>query len=134
MNPEFIKKIKVFSVQLLLVSIATFLLHSYLYSYIGVDTITILPLWQIYVFLTIIVFVLYTWIVYKHTQGNTEVFNYFMIGTIIKMVLAIIFLLPVFLSSLESKKPDVLNFFIPYFIFLAFEVFIITRLLNQKTE
>ena len=77
---------------------------------------------------------MYAWILYKYTQGKTEVFNYFMIGTMIKMILALVFLLPVFLSDIETKRPDVFNFFIPYFIFLAFEVFIITRLLNQKSE
>lgn len=94
----------------------------------------IIPLWQIYIFLTAIVFIIYTGILYQYTKGKTEVFNYFMLGTMLKMILAMIFLLPVFLSELDSKKPDVFNFFIPYFIFLAFEVFLITKLLNQKTK
>jgi len=134
MNLEFIKKIKVFGVQLIAVSVLLYLLHSYLHSYIGKEAIKILPLWQIYLFLTVVVFIIYAWILYKYTQGKTEVFNYFMIGTMLKMVLAIVFLLPIFLSDLESKRPDVFNFFIPYFVFLTFEVFMVTRLLNQETE
>lgn len=134
MNSKFIKSIKTFAIQLIVISALLYLLHIYLYSYIGSDLITVLPIWQIYTFLTLIVFVIYTWIVYKYYQGKTEIFNYFMIGTILKMLLALVFLLPVFLSDLESKRPDVFNFFIPYFIFLAFEVFILTRLLNETTE
>lgn len=134
MNPNFVAKLKVFALQLVAFTIVTFLLHSYLSSYIGVEIIKILPLWQIYLFLMMVVFVIYGWILYNYTRGKKEVFNYFMIGTILKMILAIVFLLPVFLSDLPTKRPDVFNFFIPYFLFLAFEVFLLTRLLNDKKE
>jgi hypothetical protein len=49
----------------------------------------------------------------------------------VKMVLAILFLLPLLLSSLDDKIPDVFNFFIPYFIFLIFEIYSITSLLKE---
>lgn len=134
MSTEFLKKIKVFAIQLAVFSAFLFGIHSYIFMHIGSEMTIILPLWQIYIFLTAIVFIIYAWILYQYTKGKTEVFNYFMIGTMAKMILAMIFLLPVFLSDMESKRPDVFNFFIPYFIFLALEVFLITKLLNQKTE
>lgn len=132
MNPTFTNALKAFSIQFLLVFVALFVLHSYLWSYVGTDIETTLPLWQIYVFQGIIIFAIYTWIAYQYSKGKKEVFNYFMLGTFIKMILAIVFLIPVFLSDLEGKRPDVINFFIPYFIFLAFEVYVITRLINKS--
>ena len=128
--PYFLKK---FSIQFLLLAIALFALHSYLWSHLGNEVQVILPLWQIYIFQALVVFAIFSWIAYKYSKGKKEIFNYFMLGTFVKMILALLFLLPVFLSDLEGKRPDVINFFIPYFIFLAFEVFIITRLIT-KTE
>jgi len=135
MNPKLIKSLSVFGVQLLIVSILLFVLHIYLYSHMNIDGVLVLPIWQIYLFHTIVVFIVYAWVMFKYIQGKKqEVFNYFMIGTILKMVLSIVFLLPVFFSDIESKRPDVINFFLPYFIFLAFEVFMITKLINEKKQ
>ena len=36
------------------------------------------------------------------------------------------------LSDFEDKQPDVFNFFIPYFLFLFFEVYSLTRFLQKK--
>jgi len=52
--------------------------------------------------------------------------------TLLKMILAIVFLLPVFLSETENKQPDVFNFFIPYFLYLFFEVYSLTTFLQKK--
>jgi hypothetical protein len=48
------------------------------------------------------------------------------------MTVAILFLLPLLLSDFENKQPDVFNFFIPYFLYLFFEVYSVTKFL-QKT-
>jgi hypothetical protein len=50
------------------------------------------------------------------------------------MVLAIVFLLPLFFGKSENNKVEVINFFAVYFVFLAFEVFTITRLIAKETE
>lgn len=134
MSSNFTKAVSVFTVQLFLLSVTLFGLHSYLFSYLGNSSLILLPLWQIYLFHTIIVFVFYTWILFSYSKGKNEIFNYFMTGTLIKMVLALLFLLPVFISELATKRPDVFNFFIPYFLFLAFEVVTITRLINRGKD
>lgn len=134
MTAKFQKEIKQFLPQLLGLTLFAFLLHSYLLSHIAEIESRLLPLWQIYIFIAVTVLLIYSWILFKVVKGNTEVFNYFMIGTMLKMILALVFLIPVFISELDSKRADVFNFFIPYFIFLAFEVFVITRLINSKTE
>tara|TARA_B100001093_G_C26612558_1_gene920872 strand:- start:545 stop:715 length:171 start_codon:yes stop_codon:yes gene_type:complete len=53
--------------------------------------------------------------------------------TLLKMILLILFLLPLFLSDFEAKRTVLFNFFVPYFFFLFFEIFSLKKLL-QKPE
>lgn len=131
MNAEFLKRVGFFLIQLLLVSVLIFGIHSYLLYHFAHETPLFFPVWQMYVFHFIITALLYGFINYKYSQGKTEIFNLFMIGTFLKMILVIIFLLPLLLSEFENKQPDVFNFFISYFFFLAFEVFSITKFLQK---
>jgi len=64
--------------------------------------------------------------------GKTEVFNAFMLGVLFKMGLVLVFLLPWLLSKPEQQGYDLTNFFTPYFILLAFEVYSITEFLQKK--
>ncbi len=129
---DFKKRQLAFLLQIIGVSVLLFAVHSYLLYYFAKEIIFFFPLWQIYTFHLIITTVLYTIINYKSSTGKKDIFNLFMVMTIFKMVLAILFLLPLILSDFESKQPDVFNFFIPYFVYLFFEVFTITKFL-QKT-
>lgn len=107
--------------------------HAYLLSHFTEDKTFFFPLWQIYVFHFIITSALYTIINYKYSKGKTDIFNTFMLSTFLKMVLAILFLLPLLLSDLENKQPDVFNFFIPYFLYLFFEVYSLTNFLKKTS-
>jgi len=130
MNPSFKKRQVSFLLQVVLLSLILFGVHSYLLFHFGKDLSLFFPIWQIYVFHFAITTLLYTAINYRYSIGKTEIFNLFMLATLLKMILAILFLLPLLLSDFESKKPDVINFFIPYFIYLAFEVIAITKFLQ----
>jgi len=132
MNPEFIKRQSHFLIQLLVVSVLVFGIHSYLLYHFAKETVLFFPIWQIYTFHYIITALLYGLINYKFSQGKTEIFNLFTGGTLLKMIIAIVFLLPLLLSEFKNKQPDVFNFFIPYFLFLAFEVFSITKFLQKN--
>jgi len=46
--------------------------------------------------------------------------------------LTFVFLLPWILSKPEQKGVDLANFFVPYFIFLAFEVLSVVKFLQKK--
>ncbi len=105
--------------------------HSY-FSYYFVDTNLFFAIWQIYLFLFVVTFLVFTVINYRYSNGKTTIFNLFLGATVLKMILAIIFLLPLLLSDIENKKIDVINFFIPYFLFLFFEVFTINTFLQKK--
>lgn len=131
MNSIFKARQLTFIVQNIALTLVLFGVHIYLVSYFF-HTVFFFPIWQIYAFHFVITTLLYTVINYKNSKGNTDVFNTFMILTLIKMALAIVFLLPLLLSDFEKKQPDIFNFFIPYFIYLFFEVYSLTQFLQKK--
>ncbi len=132
MNEIFKKRQTSFIIQLIVASVLLFGIHSYLLHYFASDTSFFFPVWQIYVFHIIVTFLLFTVINYKYSKGSTQIFNTFMVSTFLKMILAILFLLPLLLSDFENKQPDVFNFFIPYFLFLFFEVYTLTAFLGKN--
>ena len=121
-----------FLLQLIGVSILLFAIHSYLMYHFAKETTFFFPLWQIYTFHLIITLTLYTIINFRFSNGKKDIFNLFMVMTFFKMAFAILFLLPLILSDLENKQPDVFNFFIPYFLYLFFEVFALTKFLQKQ--
>ncbi len=129
---DFKKRQVEFLLQLIGVSALLFATHSYLLYHFANEVTLFFPIWQIYTFHLIITLVLYTIINYRFSSGKKDVFNLFMVMTIIKMVLAILFLLPLILSSVENMQPDIFNFFIPYFLYLFFEVFTLTKFLQKS--
>lgn len=128
---DFKKRQITFLLQLIGVSILLFAIHSYLLYHFTKETTFFFPLWQIYSFHLIITLVLYTIINYRFSTGKKDIFNLFMVMTFFKMALAILFLSPLILSDFENKQPDVFNFFIPYFFYLFFEVFALTKFLQK---
>lgn len=128
---EFKKRQIVFLLQLLGVSVVLYAIHSYLLHHFASDKVFFFPIWQIYTFHLIITLLFFTIINFRYASGKKDIFNLFMAMTIIKMVLAILFLLPLILSNFQSKQPDVFNFFIPYFLYLFFEVFAVTKFLQK---
>ncbi|OUS02428.1 hypothetical protein A9Q86_04070 [Flavobacteriales bacterium 33_180_T64] len=131
MNTEFKSRQLSFLVQALIFTAIVFGIHVYLVSYLVQEMVLIIPIWQIYVFHFVVTLLLISVINYKFSKGSKAIFNIFMIATFLKMILAILFLLPVLLSELENKQPDVFNFFIPYFLFLFFEVYSLTKFLQK---
>ena len=128
---DFKKRQITFMLQLLGVGVLIFVVHSYLLHHFTKEMPFFFPLWHIYTFHIVITLAFYSIINYRFSIGKTDIFNLFMIMTFFKMVLAILFLLPLILSEFENKHPDVFNFFIPYFLFLFFEVFALTRFLQK---
>lgn len=58
----------------------------------------------------------------------------FMAFSLLKMLASIIFLLPLIQAENMDYIPDVLAFFIPYFLFLLFEIFYAIKILNSKPK
>ncbi len=131
MNNIFKKRQVSFLIQLVFLTGILLGIHSYL-SYYFVKEILFFSLWQVYIFHFLVTLLVYSVINYQDAVGKTQIFNSFMISTVLKMILAVLFLLPLLMSTFENKKPDVFNFFIPYFLYLAFEVYSLNKIL-QKT-
>lgn len=134
MNSIFKKRQLNFVIQLVAFCGLLFAVHSYLIYHFAKDAVTFFPLWHIYIFQIITVLIVYSLINYRDSIGKSEVFNTFILGMLLKMILAMVFLLPWILSKPENKGVDLANFFIPYFLFLAFEVYSVTNFLQNKSQ
>jgi hypothetical protein len=128
---DFKKRQLAFLLQLIGITIVLYAVHSYLVYHFAKDISLFFPLWQIYTFHLVITLIVYSVINYRYASGKKDIFNLFMVMTFLKMAFSILFLLPLILSDFENKQPDVFNFFIPYFLFLFFEVFALTKFLQK---
>ncbi|RLD28175.1 MAG: hypothetical protein DRI75_07625 [Bacteroidetes bacterium] len=111
-------------------TITLFLIHTYI-IYQFFEGQLFLPIWSIYVFNAILVLIVYTVLNYKAKQNSEKVYQLFLGLTMLKMVLAIVFLLPLFFGKSEHSQLEVVNFFIPYFLFLMFEIFSLNKFLQK---
>ncbi len=133
MNAAFKSRQLAFLVQVVVITLVLLGIHAYLLSHFAKNSNYLIPIWQIYMFHFTVTTLLYSVINLQYSRGKTEIFNLFMGFTFLKMILVIVFLLPVLLSDIEKKQPDIFNFFIPYFFYLFFEVYSITRFLQNKS-
>lgn len=132
MPDSFKKRQLLFMLQLLIGAAILYLFHIYLLNALQAKSKFIIPLWNTYLFHSISVLIVYSIINFRFSNGKTQVFNPFILLMILKMFLVVVFLLPLFLSDAPNKVSDAVHFFIPYFIFLAFEVYSIKQFLSAK--
>lgn len=111
----FMTKLAAFTAVLIAAHYAVFLLFFK-------DTILYIPIWFIYLFNAALVLIVFGIIKYKVNKGSTKAYNLFLILTMSKMALAIVFLIPLFMGKSSSPITEVFNFFIPYFLYLSFEI------------
>ena len=98
-------------------------IHYYIFHTFFSEIELYFPLWVIYLFNAGLVLLVFLIIRIQMARGYTKTYNLFLILTVSKMALAIVFLLPLFADKSENAVVDVINFFIPYFLFLGFEIF-----------
>jgi hypothetical protein len=87
---------------------------------------------SIYLFHFLTVAVSYTLLVLVNKYFFQQTGYAFLAFGIIKMGLSVFFLMPVIDSEIANKIPDVLSFFIPFFIFLLLETIFSVNLLNSS--
>ncbi|MEK6152805.1 hypothetical protein WIW50_06075 [Flavobacteriaceae bacterium 3-367] len=125
------KEMGVFLVKLLAFAGLLFAVHFYILLQLFSGTLYF-PLWGIYLFNAALVLAVYVVLRWYAAQESKNVFKIFLMLTIAKMALVIIFLLPLFLKKSDHTLVEVFNFFIPYFLLLLFETIAINKFL-QKT-
>lgn len=127
-----IKKIKCLFVYLVPVAvlfyfIQYFILSTY-FNYIEFKITTL----SIYLFHFLTVAVSYSLLVMVNKYFFQQTGYAFLAFGVIKMGLSVFFLMPVINSDIDNKVPDVLSFFIPFFVFLLLETIFSINLLNSS--
>lgn len=113
-------------------SIAVLLLHYLIDAFTGVVSYySLVSIYAFHILSALAVMAIIHW-VYKTSQDHT---GFAFMGTsLLKMLAAIVFLLPSFLADEKPGFGNILNFFIPYFLFLIFEATQVVKLINSKGE
>ncbi len=88
--------------------------------------------WSIYLFHLLITLVSYGFLLFVNRTFADKTGFAFMGFSLFKMMAAIVFLIPLIQSDLESQIPDVSAFFITYFLYLFFETLFAVRLLSKQ--
>ena len=110
------------------------LFQELLYTYILPDIILYNPIWKNYILLVIMSLVTFGLIVFVNLVIKEYTGFAFIASIVFKMFVTLWFLFPLITSDVLNKTPDVLNFFLPFFIFLVIEVLFSIRLLQSKTS
>jgi hypothetical protein len=124
------KKLQNPYVFILLISAVIFMIH---YSIdLVFNVVTYYSLFSIYIFHTISALSVAGIVQLVHKNSQDHAGFAFMGTSLLKMLAAILFLLPRFLSDDKPSFTNILNFFIPYFVFLIFEAIQVIKLINQE--
>lgn len=86
----------------------------------------------VYSFHVLATFLIFLFLSYVHITFRDKTGFAFMASSLLKMLAAVLFLLPMMLSDVSNPFHDMLAFFIPYFLFLIFETICAVRLINIK--
>ncbi|GLB52869.1 hypothetical protein NBRC110019_19090 [Neptunitalea chrysea] len=89
-------------------------------------------LWIIYVYLFSLTLLIYLGLYYLSKFLKDYVGMGFLIGVVIKMLASFLLFIPLINLDGYNYLADILNFFIPYFIFLIFETIGAISLINKK--
>ena len=108
-----------FYFRLILGSLFLFAINTAFNSFVY-EILFIIPLWKIYVFNAALVLMSY-WTLYWVEKTKFNFLTAFIIASINKMLISIIFLSPAFDSN-GNKEGLILTFFTIYFVFLFFEI------------
>lgn len=105
--------------------------HYYVLSVIMPGAIFLIPIWSIYAFNAIMVAAIIAIVLHYAAKKSEKLFYIFLAYTLLKMLLAVVFLLPLFVQESAYETAEVANFFIPYFGFLVLEVFTLFDFLKK---
>ena len=108
-----------------------FSLQYFITTQLAADT-PFYPLWTIYLFHVMSVIIVFSALLavdnlYKEYTGYA-----FMGATLMQMLAAVVFLIPLIKAKLAEPVPDIAAFFIPYFLFLFFETIFAIKIINSK--
>ncbi len=121
-----------FAYRLLPFTIILFFVQYLITAFLLGDMDLYYPVYAIYLFhflATLIIYIILI-LIYNNFQDKTGFA--FMGASLLKMLAAVLFLLPMLLNNSSNPFANLLSFFIPYFLFLIFETFYAVKLINVK--
>lgn len=112
-------------------SILLFVIQYAIVNYIlGIEFYYSTP--AIYLFHVAATFLIYLFLAFVHNSFSDKTGFAFMACSLLKMLAAVLFLLPMMLNNVSNPFQDMIAFFIPYFLFLIFETIYAVKLINTK--
>lgn len=112
-------------------SIVLFLAQHFIVENLFADIPFFYSTWSIYTFHIIITLISYFFLLFVHQTFPDKTGFAFMGISVVKMMAAVVFLIPMIQSDTIDRIPDVAIFFIPYFLYLFFETIFAIRLINK---
>lgn len=116
---------------LLIVSAALFLTHNFIADKFFAGQLYY-EIWHIYAFLGIATLGIFLIMHFIHKNFPDKTGFAFMGLSIFKIAASVIFFIPLMKAQVSNPVDDVLNFFVPYFIYLLLEVVFAVRLINSN--
>ncbi len=90
--------------------------------------------WGIYLFLFVSTLLIYLLLLFVNISFPDFTGFAFLGTTFVKMMGAVIFLIPLIQSERTETNLDIAAFFVPYFLFLLFETIFAVRLINNRAS
>lgn len=114
-----------------LFTILLFGLHKYFQYFFFKDVELYHPIYSIYLFLFLSLASMFFFIIKAALNKPETIFTTFAVGSLAKTGVSVLFFLPLFFNETPNINYTVFNFFIPYFLFLFFEIYQIIKLFNR---
>lgn len=124
-------KLKAFLSILIPFSLILFALQYILVNTLGQDLSLFYSTSSVYVFHFISTLLVYIAVLFVNKTFSDKTGSAFMACGLIKMMAAIVFLLPLIQNKEIDALNDVLAFFIPFFLFLLLETIYVVKVLNK---
>ncbi len=87
---------------------------------------------SIYSFYVLATLIIYLALIFTYTKYHEYTGYTFMGASLLKMLAAVLFLLPMLLDKPANLFFNIISFFIPYFLYLIFETVYAVKLINSK--
>ncbi len=125
------KEIGIFTAKLIALAVLLFFLQS-LYLSGEAQFPLYYSLSTIYAFHFLFVFSVFVILLYVKNTRPSYVLQFFIALTLIKIVASLLFLIPVFSGKSPNPGRDIIQFFLPYFIFLVAEISGVNKFLQKS--
>lgn len=117
---------------LILITLPLFFVHTLAVESLSENFVFYYAVWKIYLFHFIVALSILS-VLFLISKKAPNYVGYAFLGfVLLKMVAAVVFLIPLIKMENVSKIPDFISFFIPYFIYLFLEIVLTLRLLKQS--